>query len=44
MTPAEVDVLGLTDIDGGFSGLGLVGPDGKAYRFSLRPLLPDESY
>jgi hypothetical protein len=43
MTPAEVDVLGLTDIDGGFSGLGLAGPDGKAYRFSLRPLLPDES-
>jgi len=44
MTPAEVALLGLSDIDGGFSGLGLAGPDGKAYRFSLRPLLPDEQF
>ena len=44
MTPEEVAILGLTGIDGGFSGLGLIGTDGKAYRFSLRPLLPDEQY
>jgi hypothetical protein len=44
MTPAEVAILGLSNIDGGFSGLGLAGPDGKAYSFSLRPLLPDEQF
>lgn len=44
MTPAEADLLGLENIDGGFSGLSLTGPDGKVYFFALRPLLPDEKY
>ena len=44
MTPAEAALLGLSNVDGGFSGLGLTGPDGKAYRFSLRPILPDERF
>ena len=44
MTPAEIQVLGLAGIDGGFSGLGLIGPDGKTYTFSLRPLFPDENF
>lgn len=44
MTPPEIAVLGLSGIDGGFSGLGLTGPDGKSYTFALRPLLPDEAF
>ncbi|MBA3877828.1 MAG: hypothetical protein C0498_13055 [Anaerolinea sp.] len=44
MTPAEIDVLGLDGIEGGFSGLSLTGPDGRIYFFALRPLLPDETY
>ena len=44
MTPAEIQVLGLGGIDGGFSGLRLIGPDGKTYTFSLRPLFPDENF
>jgi hypothetical protein len=44
MTPAEAALLGLSNVDGGFSGLGLTGPNGKAYRFSLRPILPDERF
>ena len=44
MTPAEIALLGLDRIEGGFSGLSLTGPDGKDYFFGLRPLLPDESY
>jgi hypothetical protein len=44
MSIAEVEALGLNPYRGGFQGLALVGPaDGKAYVFSLRPLLPDES-
>lgn len=43
-SPDEVALLGLDDIDGGFSGLTLAGPDGKLYSFALRPLLPDEQY
>ena len=43
MTPAEVAKLGLTGIEGGEQGLVLAGPDGKAYGFLLRPLLPDET-
>lgn len=43
MTPAEVEALGLEDIEGGFHGLELAGPDGKVYVFGLRPLLPDET-
>lgn len=44
MTPGEIDALGLDDLEGGFSGLTLSGPDGKTYSFALRPLLPDEAY
>jgi hypothetical protein len=44
LTPADVDKLGLEDIEGGFQGMVLVGPnDGKIYSLSLRPLLPDET-
>jgi len=43
MTPADVAKLGLTGIEGGEQGLVLAGPDGKAYGFLLRPLLPDEA-
>ncbi len=38
----EVADLGLEGIEGGVHGLNLEGPDGKAYSFVLRPLLPDE--
>ncbi|MBI2777496.1 MAG: hypothetical protein HYX57_09600 [Chloroflexi bacterium] len=44
MTPAEIDALELQDIEGGFSGLTLTGPDGKEYFFAIRPLFPDEVY
>jgi hypothetical protein len=44
MTPAEVAVLGLAGIEGGMSGLSLSGPDGTAYSFALRPLLPNEGF
>ena len=44
MTVAEVEALGVTPYRGGFQGATLIGPDdGKAYSFSLRPLLPDET-
>lgn len=44
MTAEEIDALGVTDYQGGFQGMVLVGPgDGKTYTFSLRPILPDES-
>ncbi len=43
MTGAEVAVLALDDIEGGFLNLVLSGPgDGKTYSLTLRPLLPDE--
>lgn len=42
MTLDEVAELGLADISGGVQGLVFDGPDGKAYSFALRPLLPDE--
>jgi hypothetical protein len=29
--------------EGGFQGMTLIGPDGKTYSFSLRPLLPDDA-
>jgi hypothetical protein len=44
LTPAQVEALGLTGIEGGFSGLGLTGPDGKGYTFALRPIFPDEGF
>lgn len=43
MTPAEIDLLEVTDYEGGFQNLVLTGPDGKLYTFTLRPLLPGES-
>lgn len=43
MTPDEVNKLGLDGVGGGLQGLTLAGPDGKAYGFLLRPLLPDEA-
>ncbi len=44
LTPAQVAALRLSGLDGGFSGLGLTGPDGKGYTFSLRPIFPDEAF
>ena len=41
MTPTEVALLGIPDVQGGMLGLTL-SKDGKFYTFSLRPLLPDE--
>jgi hypothetical protein len=44
MTQAQVDALGLGDVQGGFQGLTIEAPDrGKVYSFVLRPLLPDET-
>ena len=43
MTPAEIDLLKVTDYQGGFQNLVLNDPDGKPYTFSLRPLLPGEN-
>ena len=44
MTVDEVKALEIEPFAGGFQGLTLIGPDdGKAYTFSLRPLLPDET-
>lgn len=42
MTPAEIGVLALPAIEGGFQGL-TVQKAGKLYTFALRPLLPDET-
>lgn len=42
MTPAEIAVLGIPGIEGGFQGLTLQ-KAGRLYSFSLRPLLPDET-
>jgi hypothetical protein len=42
LTVAEVEALGIDPYRGGFQGLTLVGPEGRTYAFSLRPLLPDE--
>lgn len=42
MTIAEVDLLGITDYQGGLQNVVLKDPEGKAYTFSLRPLLPGE--
>ena len=44
LSPADVDKLALEDVEGGFQGMVLAGPDGgKIYSLSLRPLLPDET-
>lgn len=42
MTPAEIDMLNVTDYAGGFNGLVLRGSDKKLYTLALRPLLPDD--
>jgi hypothetical protein len=42
MTPEEVDLLAVTDYQGGFNGLVLRGSDNKLYTVALRPLLPDD--
>jgi hypothetical protein len=44
LTVDEVEALGIEPFTGGLQGVTLLGPDdGKAYSFSLRPLLPDEA-
>jgi hypothetical protein len=43
MTPAEVDLLKVTEYQGGFQNLVLTAPDKKLYTLSLRPLLPGET-
>ncbi len=43
MTPAEIDLLKVTDYQGGLQNLVLKSSDGKTWTFSLRPLLPGES-
>ncbi len=44
LTQAQVDALGLKDVQGGFQGLTIATPDGgKVYSMSLRPLLPEET-
>ena len=35
--------LGLTGIEGGFTNLPIIGPDGKLYTLALRPILPGET-
>jgi hypothetical protein len=43
MTAAEIDLLDVTDYQGGFQSMLIRDPDGKLYTFSLRPLLPGEA-
>ena len=43
MTPAEIDLLEVTDYQGGLQNVVLNGPDGKEYTLSVRPLLPGET-
>jgi hypothetical protein len=42
MSPAEVALLGVPGIEGGFQGMTLQHAN-KLYTFALRPLLPDET-
>jgi hypothetical protein len=42
LAAADAGLLGIAPYHGGFQGLTLTGPDGRAYTFALRPLLPDE--
>lgn len=44
LTFGQVQALGIAGSEGGFSGLSLVGPDGKTYTLAVRPLLPDERF
>ena len=43
LTSAEVSALGVDQAEGGLQGATLIGPNGKFYAFSLRPLLPGET-
>jgi hypothetical protein len=43
LTVAEVAALRVDQVEGGLQGATLIGPDGKFYAFSLRPLLPDDA-
>ena len=44
LTDSQVRLLGIPGYQGGFIGLGLVGPgDAMTYALQLRPLLPDEA-
>jgi hypothetical protein len=43
MTPAEINLLKVTDYQGGLQNLVLDAGDGQMYTFSLRPLLPGET-
>ena len=43
LTVAQVEALGIQPYQGGIQGPTLIGPDGRFYAFSLRPLLPEES-
>jgi hypothetical protein len=42
LTAAQVEALGIDPHEGGLQGLSLIGPKGKLYSLSVRPLLPDE--
>ncbi|MDQ6794298.1 MAG: hypothetical protein M3067_05695 [Chloroflexota bacterium] len=42
LTADEAAQLAIADFEGGLQQVFLKGPDGKAYSFALRPLLPDE--
>lgn len=43
LSSEEVGRLGVSPIEGGFSGLWLRAPDGSLYSLTVRPLLPDEA-
>jgi hypothetical protein len=43
LTVDEVTAVGLGEVSGGEQGAVLKAPDGKAYSFILRPLLPEET-
>ena len=44
MSAAEIDALGMENLQGGIINIVLNGPgDGKLYSFTLRPLLPHEA-
>lgn len=43
LTGDEVAALKVDQLEGGLQGATLIGPDGKFYAFSLRPLLPGET-
>lgn len=42
MTAAQLDLLDVTDYEGGYQGLVITGPDGLLYTLNVRPLLPEE--